>query len=83
MGHGLVIATQTTGVAHGHITAKGGQVELVDADYRESLTTRMNTGGTLPGGTGIGTGSYSCSAGRAEFHTPFELGETINAFQKA
>ncbi|MBI5090582.1 MAG: hypothetical protein HZB15_17450, partial [Actinobacteria bacterium] len=83
MGDGLVLATQTRGVAHGHITAAGGHVELVDADYRESLTTRLNTGGELAGGTGIGTGSYSCGAGRIEFRTPFELGETINAFQSA
>ncbi|MGE3588759.1 MAG: hypothetical protein AB7L17_13635 [Ilumatobacteraceae bacterium] len=83
MGHGLILSSQTIGVAHGHITATNGNVELIDADYRDSLTTRMTGGGTLPGGTGIGTGTYSCTAGRAEFHTPFELGETINAFQSA
>ena len=83
LGDGLVLSSQTRGVAHGHIRSGAGSVELVDQDYRESLVTAMTGGGRIAGGSGIGSGSYSCGAGSVEFRTPFELGETINAFRSA
>ena len=42
--------------------AAAGDVELIDQDYKEALTSTMSTGASLPGGTGIGSGSYSCSS---------------------
>ena len=83
LGDGIVLSTQTRGLATGHLTATGGQVQVLDNDYAVSLTTKFSTGGSIAGGTGIGSGSYSCGAGTIEFRTPFELGETINAFTAA
>jgi len=48
-----------------------------------SLVTELTGGGRIPGGTGIGSGSYSCGAGSLEFRTPFEPGEGINSFRSA
>lgn len=83
LGDGLVLSTQTRGIATGHLTATGGSVEVLDNDYQTALTTTFSVGGSIAGGTGIGTGSYSCGAGTIEIRTPFELGETINSFTAA
>jgi len=83
MGDGVVLSTRTRGIAHGEITAINGGVELLAQDYSTTLTTQFSTGGQIAGGTGIGTGTYSCGPGSVEFRTPFELGETINAFRSA
>ncbi|MDP2290830.1 MAG: hypothetical protein Q8M22_06550 [Actinomycetota bacterium] len=80
LGDGIVLSTQTRGVATGHLTAMDGQVQVIDHDYATSLTTRFSTGGQIAGGTGIGSGTYTCGTASIEMRTPFELGETINSF---
>jgi hypothetical protein len=80
LGDGLVLSTQTRGIATGHLTAADGQVKVIDNDYSTSLTTRLSAGGEIAGGTGIGSGAYSCGGASMEMRTPFELGETINSF---
>ncbi|CAN0514320.1 unnamed protein product, partial [Phaeothamnion confervicola] len=59
LGDGLVLSARTRGVAHGALTAEGGTITLVSNDYATTLVTQMSTGGSIPGGSGLGSGTYS------------------------